>query len=139
MEYDHTISGLLRKRTDIAQDIDRNRAQLSALRDDLSKIEAALLVFGHEDMPVTPKPRVFIFKRNELRAHVLDELRKGPRTNRELTESVLDAKGMEKTNAMVRRVYKTMGKAMSYLAEQGFVQSSHGHAGVLIWEMVQRE
>jgi len=138
MEYDHTISGLLRKRTDIAQDIDRKRVDLAALRDDLGKIEAALAVFGHENMPDTPKPRVTIFRRNELRAHALDELRTGPRTNRELTESVIEAKGLEKTDAMTRRVYKTMGKAMSYLAEQGVVQSSRGHAGVLIWEMAQR-
>jgi len=70
MEYEHTIHGLLRKRTDISQDIDRHRAELSNLPDNLAKIEAALAVFGHQDFQPASKPRTFLFKRNELRVHI---------------------------------------------------------------------
>ena len=138
MEYDHTIHGLMRKRTDIAQDIDRSRVKLAKLTDDLAKIEAALAVFGHEDFPAAPKPRHFLFKRNELRVHVLDQLRTGPKTIRELAQYALDKRGLEQTTQMKTRAHKATAKTAARLGEQGVAKSSIGPAGVLIWEMVKR-
>ena len=138
MECERTIHDLLRKRTAIAQDIDRNRKQLAELTDHLTKIEAALLVFGHEEFRPAPKPRHFLFKRNELRVHVLDQLRTGPKTIRELAQYAMDKRGLEQTRQMQTRAHKATAKTVAHLGEQGVAQSSIGPAGVLIWEMVKR-
>ena len=138
MDYDHTIHGLVRKRTAISQDIDRARTQLAQLTDHLAKIEAALLVFGYEEFRPAPRPRTFLFKRNELRVHVLDQLRTGPKTIRELAQYAMDKRGLEQTRQMQTRAHKATAKTVAHLGEQGVAKSSIGPAGVLIWEMVRR-
>ena len=48
METDLVISGLLRRRSEIAGDIAHLDSRVDAMRSDLTKLDAALGVLGHE-------------------------------------------------------------------------------------------
>jgi len=70
--------------------------------------------------------------------HILNQLRTGPKTIRELAQYALDKRGLEQTSQMQTRAHKAAGKTAARLGEQGIAKSSIGPAGVLIWEMVER-
>ncbi len=135
--YDLTISGLLRKRADIAQDIERQSVQLATLKADLARIEAALSVFGHTDAPPVPKAIRIRFRRGELQRIALEQLREKPQTSRDITLAAMKARGIEETRDAYDRVNKSASAALRALRERGVIRDSAGAGGALLWEMVR--
>ena len=131
--YDLTISGLLRKRADISQDIERQSVHLSTLKADLAKIEAALSVFGHDERPATPKAVRVTFRRGELQRIALDKLREGPQISRDITLSAMEARGIEHTRDAYDRVNKATSVALRRLSAQGVVTGQADGRGAIVW------
>lgn len=120
MGYELTISGLRRKRKELAQAIERRRDEIAHLRADLEAIERALIVFGVVDITIPPQPHNIMFGRSELRRIVLDELRKhGERTVREIALAVIERRGLEGRD--YERVTKGVGKVLRTLVARGIV------------------
>jgi len=97
---DATVSGLVRKRAEIAGQIEIAREHLSVLEQQLAHIDGALTVFGYDQgrMPIKPtyKRQQGYFQRGELVRLVLDTLRaKGPSTVPEITAAIMQAKGID--------------------------------------------
>lgn len=136
--YDLTISGLLRKRSDIAQDIERQSVHLATLKADLARIEAALLVFGHDERPPTPKAVCIRFRRGEVQRIALEQLREGPKTSRDITIVAMKAREIEETRDAYDRVNKSVSAALRGLRERGAIRDSAGPGDALLWEMVRQ-
>ena len=138
MEYDHTISGLLRKRVEIAQGIERNGRELVQLRDDLAAIDGALQVFGVAKAPAPPKLHEKQFRRGEIPRLIYAELRVRPMTAEQLVKRAIAIKGKDADSLTERKsVLRSVSTALKRMERDGCVRSaSAGNA--LLWEMVRR-
>lgn len=94
MEYVNTISGLKSKRIEIAQEIERLKAEVAKLSNDRLAIERALKTFGDAEHVEAPKVYEIIFERGELRRFVCDFLRetKGATTG-QITLAIVEKRG----------------------------------------------
>ena len=140
-EYTNTISGLLRKRSELMAEAQRLREATAVVSNDIESIERVLAVLGYGgDLKgvAARSSRIVYFHRNELRRFVLEKLReaKGETvSSRSLAETILSVEGKDSrdrqvANDMVRRV----GKALKLLREQGVVVSERGK-GELVWRL----
>ena len=136
--YQNTISGLLRKRSEMMGEAQRLREALAVVGNDIEALDRVLETLGYQgDLKnVTPRGnRVVFFARNELRRFCLNELRKAdkPISARDLAEKIITLEGKDLRdrrlrNDMVRRV----GKSLKLLRQQG-VAMSRGRNGNLAW------
>jgi len=135
--YDLTISGLLRKRAEVSQEIERAALHLATAKADLAKGEAALSVFGHSDLPSTPKAVSIRFRRGELQRIALEQLRGGPQTSRDITLAAMKARSIEDTRDAYDRVNKSVSAALRALRDRGLIRDSAGPGDALLWEKVR--
>jgi hypothetical protein len=122
--YANTISGLLRKRSELMGSALRLREDLAHVGNDIEALDRILISLGFEGDLKAVQPRgnrVVFFARDELRRFLLDELRKadGPISSRDLAEKIIrlegkDARDRRLSNDMVKRV----GKSLKLLRRQ---------------------
>lgn len=136
MEYDHTISGLLRKRDEIAGRIDALRAEGARLTNDMRAIERALHAFGVQGFPQPPMKYQHTFERHELRRFILGHFRQhGSATTRAITEAICAAKGMDPDDRKARRdIQSTVTRALIHMADRGLVERT-GSARAYVWRL----
>lgn len=127
-DYDHTISGLLRKRHELMQEIAMIRERLALVSNDVESIDRVLDAFGYKgDLPdkTTRTPRVVLFYRNELSRFVMEQLRTAtePMTSRDLAERIVAIEGKDKYDrSMMIDIVKRVGKACRQLRARGLVR-----------------
>lgn len=78
--YSNTISGLLKRRSELMADARELRERMAVVGNDIAALDRTLETLGYQgDMPaavgVQSSTRVVYFHRNELRRFCLDELR----------------------------------------------------------------
>ena len=118
MEFQHTISGLLTKRSQVIQTLRDAEFALADAQADVAAIDRALKLVGFKDdpRPYMPKRKNRrIFKKGEMLRSAYDVLRAadGPLSSREICLKLLSDKGLEaldkKTiNQVTSRVYKAL-------------------------------
>lgn len=138
--YANTISGLLKKRSELMGDAQRLREQLAHVGNDIEALDRTLVSLGYDGELKWAAPRghrVVFFARDELRRFLLDELRKadGPISSRDLAEKIIKLEGKDccdrrLCNDMVKRV----GKSLKLLRQQGLAVSMGPH-GRLKWRL----
>jgi hypothetical protein len=137
MEYANTISGLQRKRDEIAQEIEGLKIQLAKLGNDRLAIERSLQAFGVGEVAEPPRFYEITFERGELRRFILRHLRAhGAATTREITSDIMATKG-EDPNDKPRysRIQQTVSRALAHLADRGGVVRSGSSRGY-VWRLV---
>lgn len=126
-EYDHTVSGLLRRRSELMEQIAHIRERMALLTNDIEAIDRVLDSLGYTgELPnkTTRTPRVVLFVRNELARFILDTLRASDRamTSRELAEAIVAIEGKDKYDrGMMNDITKRVGKAGRQLRDRGLV------------------
>ena len=143
MGYDLTLSGLLRKRAEMAGQVELQQAQLGALIMDLSHIDAAIRVFRPdielEDLPERLAPAPFTGFRGEIQRFLLDELRKanGPQSTFDLADKIMVKRGLDPSDRVVAGlIRKRTGYALAKLRKAGKVTSQRAHRSApLAWEL----
>jgi hypothetical protein len=76
--YQHTISGLLRRRSELMGDAQRLREELAHIGNDIEALDRTLISLGHKGDLKSVQPRgnrIVFIARDELRRFLLDELR----------------------------------------------------------------
>jgi hypothetical protein len=104
--YEHTISGLLQKRSEMMEEIAITRERLAVLSNDVESLDRVLERLGYSgDVQLTPRvPRIVLFYRGELRQFLIGQLREqGPQTSRTLTEKLLQMEGKDVRDVPIRR------------------------------------
>ena len=139
--YANTISGLLRKRSELMGDAQRLREELAHVGNNVEALDRTLIALGYEGNLKAVQPRgnrIVFFARDELRRFLLDELRKAgaPISSRDLAEKIItldgkDARDRRLRNDMVKRV----GKSLKLLRSQRLAMSGRDEAGRFAWRL----
>lgn len=140
-ENDHVISGLIRKRAEIAGRINRAEAEARKLRAELAHVDAVLRLYvaGIKVEDIKPKrpPAPFRTPRGKMTQRILSRLRmQGPATAMELAKAemaVRGADGSDYTVAMMRVC--RVGPALRALRKRGLLHSRPGPDGLLLWAL----
>ena len=137
-DYAHTISGLLKKRSELLGDMAQLRARQAEVANAIDSIDYVLRSLGHEGDLDGMRPRgnrVVYFHRNELRRFLIDELRNAdaPVSARDLAEKIIGLEGKDARDRTLRNdMVKRVGKSLKLLRQQG-VAVSEGRNGDLAW------
>lgn len=139
--YEHTISGLLAKRSDLFNEAMRIRDRLAEIRNDVSALDRVLGTLGYTgdlDAEMPRQKREVIFGRGELTRAILDEMRgaTGPLTSREIAQAIValsghDARDRKYVTDLTRRV----GKALRALRDENLVRSGTDTKGNIMWSL----
>ena len=138
--YEHTISGLLKRRSELMGESVALRARQAELGNAIDSIDHVLRSLGFSGDLDGMKPRsnrVVYFHRNELRRFCIDELRNAehPISARDLAEKIIQLEGKDSRDRALRNdMVKRVGKALKLLRQQG-VAVSAGRSGELAWRL----
>lgn len=139
--YEHTISGLIKKRSELMAEANRLRADMATVGNAIDSIDHVLRSLGFSGDLDGMKPRsnrVVYFHRNELRRFLIDELRNAehPLSARDLAEKIIGLEGKDARDRTLRNdMVKRVGKSLKLLRQQG-VAVSEGRNGDLAWTLV---
>lgn len=139
--FEHTVSGLLKKRADLFNEAQRIRDRLAEIKNDVSAIDRVLGTLGYTgdlDAEMPRQKREVIFGRGELARSILNELRgaDGPLSSREIAQSIValsgqDARDRKFISALTRRI----GKALRPLRDEDVIRSAVDAKGNVLWSL----
>ena len=141
--YANTISGLLRKRSELMGDAQSLREQLAHVGNDIEALDRTLISLGYEGDLKAVQPRgnrIVFFARDELRRFLLDELRKadGPVSSRDLAEKIITLEGKDARDRRLRNdMVKRVGKSLKLLRLQSSATSARNKHGHMVWRLAQ--
>jgi hypothetical protein len=147
MGYDLTLSGLLRKRAEMAGQVEAQQAALGKLIADMSHIDAAIRVFRPDidlaDLPEKLAPAPFTGFRGEIQRFLLDELRKAnrPLSTFDLAEHVMAKRGLDPEDRTIATlIRRRTGYALAKLRKARKAVSNRAHpAAPLEWLLVESD
>jgi len=141
----NTISGLLRKRGEILDELQAIRERQAVLSNDIASLERMLETFGYDgdlQSATLRANRVVLFYRNELRHYLLGELTKAgaPLSSRELAERIVTVEGKDRFDRrLMCDIVKRVGKALKLLRERGAVRGGKdSKTDRYVWSAVTR-
>ncbi|MET3761084.1 hypothetical protein ABIB28_001626 [Sphingomonas sp. UYEF23] len=143
--YDQTLSGLLRKRAELAREVETHRSQWEAASASLEAIDRAILVFNPSllpgDLPIRTRPPIAADGTTELQRFLLDLLRRSGEPVRTLAaaaamgaERGIDPRDRVATTLLRKRV----ADAFYRLRKRGIVTGAkYGSGAELEWRINQ--
>lgn len=144
MDHPNTVSALLRKRAEIAGQVEHAQAELRRLVGDLAHVEATIRLFAPEidfgPQKVKPVPPAHQAFRGEVSRIVLEALRAagGPVTTEEIAERLMAARGLDSADDGMRRVMvKRAGACLRNWRQKGLVTARNGEGQFKLWEAVR--
>ena len=141
-----TLSGLLRKRAEIAGHAEALRAQFQEQLSALDHVDAVIRILKPDidlaDLPVRVAPPALSGTRGDLQRFLLTQLRtaNGPLDTFQLAEHVMQKRGLDPADRVVAKlIQKRTGYAMAKLRRAGKVTSKRAHRSApLEWSVVSR-
>ena len=139
--YEHTVTGLLKKRADLFNEAERIRDRLATIKNDVAAIDRVLGTLGYTgnlDAEMPRQKREVLFGRGELTRGILDELRgaTGPLTSRQIAQAVLAVSGQDaRDRKLMTEHTKRVSKALRSLKEGGSVRQAVDGRGNVVWEL----
>jgi hypothetical protein len=140
MEASLTISGLIRKRQEIASEIDVVQDRLRVLVANIDALDATIRLFSPglaiESVHVRPTPRRHAAKTGDNAKLILSILREadGPLSHRELTVKIMEHRGLSVADRMMYGAMRNrVGASLRGMRERGSLASGDGPGGGLKW------
>jgi hypothetical protein len=139
--YEHTISGLLAKRSALFNEAERIRDRLAEIKNDVSALDRVLGTLGYTgdlDAEMPRQKHEVIFGRGELTRAILQELRgaDGPMSSREIARSIIALDGKDaRDRKYLSEITRRTSKALRALREENVVRSSVDLKGNLMWSL----
>ena len=142
---DYMITGLVKRRAEIAGELTVAHAQVAKLAQDLAAIDAALAVVAPDMEVEAIRPKLFRppddwANRGQMSRLVLSILRQArdPLTTREIAAQMILERGMDAGDRnllplMTRRV----GSALRHQRDKGLVLSSEGPGNYQLWTIAR--
>ena len=128
--YELTVHGLIRKRADLAGQVEALHMQLASLMAQLNAIDTSIRVFRPaidlEDLPEGVPPAPFTAFRGEFQRFLLDTLREAdrPLDTLELGRMVMERRALDPSDKIVARlIARRTGYALNKLRRKGIVTS----------------
>lgn len=140
---EHVISGLARRRAELAGEIEAAHKRLSQMIADLGNLDATILQFdpNFELGGITPKafrPPGDWSRRGEMARTVLTILRNAtdPMTTRDIAVRVITDRGLDPNDARLLRVMRTRcAFTLRYQRDKGRTRSVSGPGMYNLWEL----
>lgn len=126
--YDQTLSGLLRKRAELAGEVTEAQNTLNDKLVALDAIDAAIRVFrpdlGMADLPERKPAPVHAGVTSEIRRFLIDQLReRGKVRTLEATDALLEARGIDKRDrVLVTLMRKRVTDAFGRMRKLGMIE-----------------
>lgn len=143
MTNEHVISGLIRKRAELAGQIEDAQTKLRQLVIDLDALDATLRLFQPDidlaeirPKPIPPRHHAF---RGEISRVVLEYLRTSPEpvSTTAVLKRVMDERGLNISDTRLYRLIRTrVGACLRNYREQGIVRSKRLEKFV-VWEIAR--
>lgn len=127
------ISGLIRKRSEVAGQLKVAQKAAEAVKGDLAAIDRALELCGYEGDPRGIAPRTKykqLFGRNELKLTIRNHLRQASADDETLATAIIEAKGWDR-DAVWMDVLKRVRDCLQREQKVGQVVQDFGPEGVL--------
>jgi hypothetical protein len=139
------ISGLVRKRADLAGEIERTQTALQSMIRDLENLDATIRLFDADYQVEAIKPKAFRppedwAHRGEMTRIILDTLRQAaePLTSRDVAVALMQARALDATNVkFLRLMTKRVGVALRLQRDKGVAKSNQGPGQYLTWEIAR--
>lgn len=141
----HVLSGLVRKRADLAGEIERTQTDLQRMIRDLESLDATILLFDADYQVEAIKPKGFRppenwAKRGEMSRIILNTLRQAtePLTTRDVALQLMSERALDTGNVkLVRLMTKRCGVALRIQRDNGIVRSAQGPGQYHTWEIAR--
>ena len=144
MTNENVVSGLIRKRAEIAGQIEHLQDRLRQHVIDLDNLDATIHLFDPDielgavkPKPIPPRHQAF---RGEVTRIVLTALRnaKKPLTTRDIAQRVMAERGLDTSNErLLRLMARRTGACLRDHRKRGLVRSEHGAGTYLVWEIAR--
>ena len=142
MENGNLIAGLIRKRAEIAGQLDHAQSRVRQLIIDVDNVDATLRLFSPDidleeirPKPVPPRHTAF---HGEISRIVLSTMRETglPLTTRDITLRVMAERALNMADPrLFRTVQKRVGASLRNMRARGSVQSASGRGSNLGWRL----
>jgi hypothetical protein len=142
MENEHVLAGLIRKRAEIAGQLEHAQSRVRQLIIDVDNLDATIRLFAPDmdldeikSRPIPPRHAAF---QGEISRLILDALRESslPLTTRDVAVHVMQARSLNTADPRLRRTMVTrVGKALRHARVKGTVRSEEGRGGNLRWAL----
>ena len=144
MAEPHVVTALIRKRAELAGQIEHTQTELRQFIIDLDNLDATIRLFKpdidlEEIRPKPLPPRHHAFK-GEVSRIVLDTLRQAdkPLTTHDLAQHVMAERGLNTADKrLVQLVGKRVGACLRHHRGKGLVRSIRGKVSHLLWEIAR--
>jgi hypothetical protein len=144
MESEHTISGLVRKRAELAGQLEYHHGIVRQLMVDLDHLDATLRMFDPEikldDIKPKALPARYAASQGEMARIVLTILKdaREPLASEQLTQRVMAERGMNMDDKrLLRTVRNRVGSCLRHHRAKGVLRSEQGPGQQLTWELVR--
>lgn len=143
MENEHTVAGLLRKRSELAGQLEHAQNVLRAAIIDLDNLDATIRLFVPDidlaeikPKPLPPRNASF---RGEVSAVVFTALReKGPMTGDQLAQYVMADRGLNTADKRLSKMMaKRVGACLRHQRTKARVRSLRRPGQYMLWEVVR--
>ncbi|MGJ0394190.1 MAG: hypothetical protein ACR650_15830 [Methylocystis sp.] len=139
--FEHTISGLLKKRADLFNEVEQLRERLAELLNDMRAVDRVLGTLDYKGaldatMPRRNRPKAF--GETGLTRQVLELLRvaNAPLSSRDIAKKLMENLGQDiGDRAAVSDNVKKASRALRTLKEQGSVVGGVNQEGANIWSL----
>ena len=139
------LPGLVRKRAELAGDIERTQADLQRMIRELENLDSTIRLFDADYQVELIKPKAFRppddwSKRGEMTRIILGILRQAaePLTTRDIALQLMTERALDTGNVrFLRLMTKRCGVALRGQRDQGVVRSAQGPGQYMIWEIAR--
>lgn len=139
--FEHTISGLLTKRSMLFNEAERIRDRLAEIRNDIQALDRVLGTLGYTgdlDAEMPRQKRMVVFGKGELTRAILDELREAaaPMTSRQIAQAIVAVSGMDaRDRRYVSDLTKRVSKALRQMPASNAVRRATDLVGSIVWSV----
>lgn len=146
--FTQTLHGLIRKRSEIANEMAGLRHQMERLTAQMDALDQSIRIFSpqidFESLPGPKLPRLAVAFRGEVLRHCADLFRQaeGPLTTEDVAVAVMRARGLDVANADLKRtMVHRIGSTLRKMREKGFIRDCGRVEGGNMnqWELVPLE
>jgi len=140
---DYMVTGLTKKRAELAGEIEATHERLRQMIADLEHIDATLRIVAPQievdDIKPKFRPPDDWSKRGQMSRMILDVLRiaRQPMTTREIASEMIVRRGMPSDGAMLGLMTKRVSAALRELGKKGRAVSTEGPGFYLLWQVGQ--
>lgn len=138
--FQHTISGLILKRSQMMDELVVIRERMGVLSNDIEALDRVLETLGYDgEIKLTARvPRIVLFYRGELRQFLQNQLREhGAMTTRQMAVNLVNLEGKDgRDQRMMCDIVRRMGKALRQMVDVGIlVRTPEKVKGEYVWRL----